>query len=133
MVFAYLMNNHFYKNDTFDCGMYNGYVGITPNENKLPDSWMSGGSFDIENPLNNSIQVHGGITFDRVWTEEWYPKEKVIQYPLTDVPEDVIGSRVIGFDTSHINSDSSMDYEWCKSETLYLRDQILWLLGKDIN
>lgn len=134
MVFAYLKKNHLYKEESeFSIlegnGQFNGYVGITPDEKPLPQSWMSGRSLDIENPLDEKIKVHGGITFDSIWDEErWFPKEEIIEYPLTEIPENVGGSRIIGFDTSHIWSRPDMDYEWCKRECLCLRDQILELL-----
>jgi hypothetical protein len=48
---------------------------------------------------------------------------------LTDPIGSFEGTRIIGFDTCHAGDDSELDEAWCRRETMYLLDQIKYLLG----
>lgn len=129
MVFAFLRKNYIADQLDFPCGKFNGYVGLTPDELPLPNSFVG-----EDNPklppgsLDDYLEMHGGITFDEVGLPEtWDPSDNI---PLTEIPEDYEGCRIIGYDTCHCNSNSQMDFDWCRDHTLDLRDQVLELIGK---
>ena len=106
MIFAFLR-----KNEEGNNGQYNGYVGITKDETPIYARDFIGGL----------VSVHGGITFDTIFTEN---RKDYIAFPLTDIPEDVTGARILGFDTFHYDDTAELDYEWCKKETLEFLEQV---------
>lgn len=119
-VFAFLVKTPFYDdiiNGVYSGGLYNGYVGFS---GYLPESYQSG----YHGYLDDLIDVHGGITFDRIldfsvpWASERIP---ILDY---EIPTE--GSyRVIGFDTLHINDDQyEWDFEKVENETEYLLNQV---------
>ena len=104
---------------------YCGYVGVK-DSSMLPRSFQDSTFEDIENDpeydyLDNSIRVHGGITFDGV-----FPQETSI-IPLTDIPEDWHTYHVYGFDLNH-NDDNetgiSTNFDYAKNEALSMKQQI---------
>lgn len=124
MVVAFLMRSPWYtKNYTTKFGgNYNGYVAF---KEELPLSYQGGGDCD-EELLDDLVNVHGGITFDRksLWEEA-----EII--PLTVIPEDIHEYRVIGFDTAHCDDTAEYwTFERTKEETLNLKKQIEDLIAK---
>ena len=118
MVIAFLMHSPWYKakRTKGENGNYNGYVAF---KEKLPLSYQGGEDMNNE-CLDDLVNVHGGITFDRksLW------KEAAI-IPLTAIPEDIHEYRVIGFDTGHyIDTAEYWTFERTKEETLNLKEQI---------
>lgn len=121
MVFAFLRKNQFWGNPYpgLRCGEYNGYVGITPDEPELLPSYMTSGvDLDQEDYLDHHVSVYGGITFDCICSGNFIPKDQLCEVPLTKIPDDLIGCRILGWDTSHIDSDPDMDKDWCTRENL---------------
>lgn len=107
--FAFISEQH----NTFGMpsGWGNGYVVVT--------SGHPAYGLDYDSDLLDSIIVHGGIT----WAKGENPRiggsfEWITEQPDTD---DIW---VIGFDTMHFNSDSSMTKEWVIQETFRLKEQI---------
>lgn len=121
-VFAFMMETPFYSKygdkmieHDINCGHYNGYVGFKAD---LPKTWA--GSEGIKsNVLDKMISIHGGITCDSVLL----PTATII--PVTEIPEDYLSYRIIGFDTEHrYDTSDEWTFEKTKSETLRLYEQI---------
>lgn len=124
MVVAFLMRSPWYKEKRTEGenGNYNGYVAF---KEELPLSYLRNEDCDKE-LLDDLINIHGGITFDRksLW------KEAAI-IPLTAIPEDIHEYRVIGFDTAHYDDTAEYwTFERTKEETLNLKKQIEDLIAK---
>ena len=104
---------------------YCGYVGVK-DSSMLPRSFDASTFEDIENDpeydyLDNSIQIHGGITFDGV-----FPQETPI-IPLTDIPEDWYTYHIYGFDLNHINDEEngiSTNFDYAKEQALSMKKQM---------
>lgn len=126
MVVAFLMRSPWYKEKRTkgENGNYNGYVAF---EEELPLSYQAKGTwFGNDEVLDDLVNVHDGITFDRksLW------KEAAI-IPLTAIPEDIHEYRVIGFDTAHFGDTAEYwTFERTKEETLNLKKQIEDLIAK---
>ena len=121
-VFAFMMETPFYRkygdsmrDHDMHCGHYNGYVGF---KEDLPETWV--GSEGIKSDvLDKMIDIHGGITCDSVLL----PTATLI--PVTEVPEDYLSYRIIGFDTEHrFDTEEKWTFEATKNETLSLYKQI---------
>ena len=104
---------------------YCGYVGVK-DSSMLPRSFDASTFEDIENDpeydyLDNSIQIHGGITFDGV-----FPQETPI-IPLTDIPEDWHTYHIYGFDLNHYDDNKtgiSTNFDYAKNEALSMKQQM---------
>ena len=104
---------------------YCGYVGVK-DSSMLPRSSQVSTFEDIENDpeydyLDNSIRVHGGITYDG-----YFQKETPI-IPLTDIPEDWHTYHFYGFDLNHYNDNEngiSTDFDYAKNEALSMKQQM---------
>jgi hypothetical protein len=128
MIFAFLKAPPYFIRE---CGAYNGYVGWTLNEEgNLQRSYQDHRSLErkliYEKSLDSLINVHGGITFDEtnMNIESFAP-----EVWLTDPIGSFEGTRIIGFDTCHAGDGPELDEAWCRRETMYLLDQIKYLLG----
>ena len=104
-------------------GLFNGYVAFS---DKLPESWQS--SWDDEDTLDNYVNPHGGITFDRII------KPDMEMIPLTNIPDPnewKDGIRCIGFDTAHVDDNAKRwDFNAVKSETLEMLDDVKRLIER---
>ena len=104
---------------------YCGYVGVK-DSSILPRSFDASTFEDIEHDpeydyLDNSIRVHGGITFDG----EFQKETPII--PLTDIPEDWHTYHVYGFDLSHYDDNEtgiSTNFDYAKNEALSMKQQM---------
>lgn len=110
-------------------GEYNGYVAF---DGELPLSYQGAALLEVENPLDDLVYVHGGITYDRPMKIS----EKTPLIPLTAMPdpETLKKFRVIGFDTLHYgDTKEEWTFEKTKAETLHLKEQIETLLKGNKN
>lgn len=133
MVIAFLMFgpfHHKYKPSVpIEGGEYNGYVAF---DEELPPSYQGSRSFEIKNPLDDKVSVHGGITYDRHIGDNF----DLPIIPLTAIPdpETLKKFRVIGFDTLHYgDTKEEWTFEKTKAETLRLKEQIETLLKGNKN
>ncbi len=125
MIFAFLLKTPFYDDimkGRYSGGLYNGYVGFS---GYLPSSYQSGGSGELDDLIN----VHGGITFDRYvdLSVSWVSGK----IPVADskIPEKGI-YRIVGFDTLHYNDTKDIwNLETVKLETKNLMIQIAEILA----
>ena len=116
MVFAFLKRTPVYL--MMPTGEYNGYVGWTPDEGELPLSeqgnWNLTGGLALEgDSLDDLIDVHGGITFDTVFDKD-YVELFADRRDLTGIPEDLLGCRIIGFDTCHYGDKRDLSLRKCQ-------------------
>ena len=128
MIFAFLKAPPYFIKE---CGAYNGYVGWTLNEEgNLQRSYQDRRCLNrkliYEKSLDSLINVHGGITFDEI---NMNIENFVPEVWLTEPMSSFEGTRIIGFDTCHAGDGPDLDEAWCRRETMYLLDQIKYLLG----
>jgi hypothetical protein len=133
MVFAFMKRPPIFGRMFCVIGAYNGYVGLTPDEKKLPVSWQGvhGNIDENAKTLDDMVDVHGGITFDELEASSDFKDRFSVEVALTDIPESFEGCRIIGFDTCHYNDGPHHNEEWCKRETMSLYNQIVELLKKE--
>lgn len=96
----------------FERGWGNGYV-LIPHNHKL-----YGKSYDDKD--FPALDVHGGVT----WAADVLPRDEDVFEFITEKPDSIDGLWVLGFDTAHSFSNSFMDKEWVKRETLRLKEQL---------
>lgn len=120
MVVAFLMRSPWYnlKRCKGENGNYNGYVAF---KEELPLSCQAKGSwYNKDEDLDDLVNIHGGITFDR----KSLPIDIAI-IPLTAIPEDIHEYRVIGFDTGYSGDTAEYwTFERTKEETIRLKEQV---------
>lgn len=95
----------------FERGWGNGYVLV-------PEGHPLYGKQDYYGNCFDGLDVHGGITY----SEKDVPS-KLAEF-ITDKPDPGCEYWVLGFDTAHSFSKSSMDKEWVTRETLRFKEQL---------
>lgn len=132
MVFAFMKRPPIFGEELCPCGVYNGYVGWTPDEGELPASWqgLHGHVEEGSALLDNMVDVHGGITFDVPCAEKDFNEKFPAEVSLTEMPESFEGCRIIGFDVCHCDDGPHHDELWCRNETMFLYRQIKEILNK---
>ena len=107
-----VIENTFLPRDTLDFGWGNVYVYI-PKNNPL---------IDVSNEELELLSVHGGVTLDAILTEDALGTSSHWKQIFT---EDMLGGRLIGFDTGHYNDTLE---KWQKEKVIEEANKLKSLL-----